>query len=96
MRNLTLEAALPTIHTPVLVIAGGTDSLLPSNVADAALLGNGVLHVLSSAGHEVARDDPQGVADAIHNFVQGHTKSRKVIAAELALRIAEFDRSSKL
>jgi hypothetical protein len=35
MRNLTLEAALPHIQTPVLVIAGGTDSLLSANIADA-------------------------------------------------------------
>jgi len=46
-----------------------------------------MLHVLSTAGHEVARDDPMGVALAIHEFVRGNPKSKKRITAELMERM---------
>mmetsp|Transcript_51230 Transcript_51230/g.130139 ORF Transcript_51230/g.130139 Transcript_51230/m.130139 type:complete len:306 (+) Transcript_51230:69-986(+) len=89
MRNLSLETVLPSILTPVLVIAGASDELLRANVEDSLRLGDGVLHVLSGAGHEVARDDPLGVARAIHGFFTGEALSPSAKRALVERRLRE-------
>lgn len=93
MRNLALEPKLSAIKTPILMLAGSADKLLKQNVADAAQCPNAVLHVLSQSGHEVARDDPFGVAAAIHGFVVGSTKSRQSIDAGIEMRLKQYQQS---
>ena len=70
MAALDVAAHLKDLLTPTLMIAGGVDSLLHSNLEDYLELPNASLEVLSRAGHEVAVHEPERVADAIHQFMQ--------------------------
>lgn len=88
--NLRLQDAIERVKgVPVLVIAGATDRLLRANLEDALRLRDGVLHVCSTAGHEVAVHDPAGVALAIHNFMSGRTLSQKMHRLDVERRLDE-------
>eukprot|EP00041_Stephanoeca_diplocostata_P008073 m.115946 g.115946 ORF g.115946 m.115946 type:complete len:315 (+) comp17160_c0_seq1:275-1219(+) len=87
--NFRIPRPLATVQTPVLIIAGATDSLLYENVRDCAALADGVLHVCCTAGHEVALQDPNGVAAAIHSFMVGETISQKAHRALIHTRLIE-------
>ena len=78
MKGLRLSQAMETCQVPTLMIAGATDALLMANVMDVYRMPNAVLHVCSSAGHETALHDPNGVALAIHHFMNGRTISQKM------------------
>lgn len=69
MQALNLGAQLPNVTMPTLVIAGSADTLLPANIADFQRLPNAALHVFARAGHDVAIHEPDGVAQAIDDFM---------------------------
>lgn len=69
MRQLNVEDQLALIDLPTLMLAGAVDSLLKSNLRDFMRLPNASLHVFSRAGHEVAMHEPDGVSDAINEFM---------------------------
>lgn len=55
MRQLNLRQFIPHIQLPVLMLAGAADGLLPTNIKDFELMPTATLHVISHAGHDVAR-----------------------------------------
>ena len=61
---------LKNIDIPTLVLSGGVDSLLNTNLDDYRRLPNACLQVFFRAGHEVGIHETEGVADAIHAFMQ--------------------------
>ena len=70
MATLDLQAALPKITVPVLMLAGSADGLLPVNIRDFELMSKvACLHVVSHAGHDVARHAPEETALAMHKFM---------------------------
>ncbi len=70
MHALDVEAGLPGLSLPVLMIAGSVDTLLPANLSDFMKLPNACLQVFSRAGHDVAIHEPEGVSCAIDDFMQ--------------------------
>ena len=84
------------METPVLVCGGANDDLLSANVKDCLSLKNGVLHVLSGAGHEVLREDPIGVARAIVGFLNGSTISPNIMKAIVRKRLREHPHKDRL
>jgi len=69
MASLRLGEKLPEIDMPVLVLAANADGLLTANLADYEKLPNAALHVFSFAGHDIALHEPEGVAQAIEEFM---------------------------
>jgi len=91
MRSLRVGERLGEITMPTLILAGAADFLLPANLADFQRLPNATLHVFSRVGHEVAIHEPEGVANAIddfmhHGVVTAKTMQEKLIAAGLTPR----------
>ena len=70
MQAMDLTADLQNIKTPTLVLSGGVDPLLNTNLDDYRRLPNACLQVFFRAAHEVAIHEPEGVAEAIHQFMQ--------------------------
>lgn len=69
MYDLDVQDQLALINLPTLMLAGAVDALLKSNLRDFMRLPNASLHVFSRAGHEVAIHEPDGVSDAINEFM---------------------------
>jgi len=69
MQELRVGAELANVTIPTLVIAGSADVLLPANIADFQRLPNAALHVFARAGHDVAIHEPEGVTQAIDDFM---------------------------
>jgi pimeloyl-ACP methyl ester carboxylesterase len=93
MRDLHVGDRLKEITIPTLILSGAADGLLPANLQDFSRLPNATLHVFSRVGHEVAVQEPDGVASAIadfmeHGVVTAKTQQQKLIAAGLAPRPA--------
>jgi len=91
MRDLHVGDRLKEISMPTLVLAGAADGLLPANLQDFSRLPNATLHVFSRTGHEVAIQEPDGVAHAIadfmeHGVVTAKTQQQRLIEAGLAPR----------
>lgn len=84
MHELDVEARLAELTLPTLMLAGGVDGLLRANLNDYLRLPDAGLHVFSQAGHDVAIYEPEGVSQAIHDFMQHGPMN----AAKLALRAA--------
>lgn len=70
MATLNVESELPDMQVPTLMLAGAVDGLLKANLTDFMRMPNASLHVFSRAGHEVAIHEPDGVSEAIHQFMQ--------------------------
>lgn len=70
MAALDVENQLSEMQVPTLMIAGAVDGLLTANLNDYMRLPHASLHVFSRAGHDVAIHEPDGVSDAIHQFMQ--------------------------
>ena len=70
MQAMDFTADLKNIDTPTLVLSGGVDSLLNTNLDDYRHLPNACLQVFFRAGHEVGIHETDGVADSIHQFMQ--------------------------
>jgi pimeloyl-ACP methyl ester carboxylesterase len=94
--RLNLTEKVLVMETPVLVCGGANDDLLSANVKDCLSLKNGVLHVLSGAGHEVLREDPIGVARAIVGFLDGSTISPNIMKAIAQKRLREHPHKDRL
>ena len=69
MHALDLESAISEITTPTLMLAGAVDGLLAANLADYQRMPNATLHVFSRGGHDVAIHEPDGVSQAIDEFM---------------------------
>lgn len=70
MHDLNVEDQLSTLKVPTLMLAGAVDGLLRSNLMDYMRLPDASLHVFSRAGHDVAIHEPDGVTEAIHEFMR--------------------------
>jgi pimeloyl-ACP methyl ester carboxylesterase len=70
MAALDVTDKLKDITIPTLMLAGAVDGLLQANLNDYMRLPNASLHVFSRAGHEVAVHEPEGVAQAIDEFMR--------------------------
>ena len=68
-----LEAALPAIRLPTLVVRGRASSVLPADAAArmAEALREGALVTLPRAGHALMLDNPAAFAAALGEFVRG-------------------------
>jgi pimeloyl-ACP methyl ester carboxylesterase len=70
MQSMDYVEQMSGIKTPTLVLAGGVDPLLKTNIEDYFRLPDASLHVFARAAHEVGRHETQGVADAIDRFMR--------------------------
>ncbi|MEX2373757.1 MAG: alpha/beta hydrolase, partial [Dehalococcoidia bacterium] len=84
MRALRAGDRLGEIAMPVLMIAGTADGLLAANLKDFQRLPNAALQVFSHAGHEVAIDEPDGVARSIDQFMRLGVVTGRTLRARLA------------
>ena len=85
MHDLDVEDRLGEVSIPVLMIAGAVDGLLAPNLADFQRFPDATLQVFSHAGHDVAIHEPDGVANAIDNFMQmGVVTSEKLMQRAMA------------
>ena len=83
MHDLNVEDQLAELKTPTLMLAGAVDSLLAANLNDYSKLPDATLHVFSRAGHDVAVHEPDGVSDAIDQFMQHGPMSAAKIMSRL-------------
>ncbi|MBL6691239.1 MAG: alpha/beta hydrolase [Pseudomonadales bacterium] len=70
MQSMDYTEALAGIETPTLVIAGGVDPLMKTNIEDYQRLPNAALHIFSRAAHEIGIHETEGTAKAIDEFMQ--------------------------
>ena len=70
MHELSVEDQLASLTVPTLMLAGAVDGLLQANLNDFMRLPDASLHVFSRAGHDVAIHEPEGVSEAIDDFMQ--------------------------
>lgn len=70
LQSMDYTEALAGIETPTLVIAGGVDPLMKTNIEDYQRLPNAALHVFSRAAHEIGIHETEGTAKAIDAFMQ--------------------------
>ncbi len=70
MQSMNYREQLAGITTPTLVIAGGVDPLLKTNIEDFYRLPDAALHVFSRAAHEIALHETAGTADVIAAFMR--------------------------
>ncbi len=81
MQALSVEDKLSSLTVPTLMLAGGVDGLLAANLSDYTRLPDASLHVFSRASHEIAIHEPDGVSEAIHQFMQhGPLTAAKLMA----------------
>jgi pimeloyl-ACP methyl ester carboxylesterase len=73
-RDEELEAAMPGLAVPVLVLFGTEDRLIPPEMGRAykQLLPNCQLLYVYDAGHAVAADRPEAFAEAVSDFLDRH------------------------
>ena len=70
MQSMDYTAALTSITTPTLVIGGGVDPLLTTNLEDYQRLPDASLQVFFRAAHEIGIHETAGVAAVIEGFLQ--------------------------
>ena len=70
MHELSVQDQLSSLNIPTLMLAGAVDGLLQANLNDFRRLPDASLHVFSRAGHDVAIHEPEGVSEAIDDFMQ--------------------------
>lgn len=75
---------LGEIQTPTLLLAGAADSLLTSNLADFARLGNATLHVFSRVGHGVPREVPSAYSRVLTDFLEHGVVNAQTVAKAVA------------
>ena len=73
-RDPELEAAMPGLQVPVLVIFGTEDRLIPSETGRVytQLLPSCQLLYVYDAGHAVAADRPEAFTEAVSDFLERH------------------------
>jgi pimeloyl-ACP methyl ester carboxylesterase len=73
-----LEAALPSIDVPVLLLADPADQIVPIMTAErlAGELPDARLRLVARAGHDLPRSAPQAVAEAVAVFLAGLDQSQ--------------------
>ena len=86
MHTLDVEARLPELALPTLMLAGAVDGLLRANLNDYMRLPDAGLHVFSQAGHDVAIYEPDGVSQAIHGFMQHGSMNANKLAFRATVR----------
>lgn len=75
-RDPDLEAAMPGLQIPVLVVFGTEDRLIPPEFGRTykQLLPNCQLLFVYDAGHAVAADRPEAFAEAVSDFLDRHER----------------------
>jgi pimeloyl-ACP methyl ester carboxylesterase len=73
-RDPALEALLPGLATPTLVLFGTLDRVIPSTMGRhyKALLPNCNLVLVYDAGHAIGSDRPQAFAEVVGDFLERH------------------------
>jgi pimeloyl-ACP methyl ester carboxylesterase len=73
-RDAALEAMLPTLATPTLVLFGTLDRLMPPELGRhyKALLPNCNLVLVYDSGHAIGTDRPEAFAEVITDFLERH------------------------
>jgi pimeloyl-ACP methyl ester carboxylesterase len=73
-RDAELEAAMPSLQVPVLVVFGTEDRLIPPEMGRTykQLLPNCQLLFVYDAGHAVAADRPEAFTEAVADFLEHH------------------------
>ena len=73
-RDPDLEAAMPGLHVPVLVLFGTQDRLIPPEMGRVykRRLPNCQLLYVYDAGHAIAADRPEAFAEAVSDFLERH------------------------
>ena len=73
-RDAELEAAMPGLQVPVLVVFGTADRLIPPEIGRVytQLLPSCQLLYVYDAGHAVAADRPEAFAEAVGDFLDRH------------------------
>jgi pimeloyl-ACP methyl ester carboxylesterase len=73
-RDPTLEALLPTIATPTLVLFGTLDRVIPSEMGRhyKAAMPNCNLVLVYDAGHAIGTDRPEAFAEVVGDFLERH------------------------
>ena len=69
MQTMDLTDRMQDIQVPTLVIAGGVDPLMKTNIEDYYRLPNAALQVFARAAHEIALHETDGVIDCIRAFM---------------------------
>ena len=80
--GIGLHGELKNINTPTLVLSGGVDPLLHTNLDDYRRLPNACLQVFFRAAHEVGIHETEGVAEAIHQFMQHGALNAQTLRAK--------------
>ena len=70
IQALDFTGELKNINTPTLVLSGGVDPLLHTNLDDYRRLPNACLQVFFRAAHEVGIHETKGVAETNRQFMQ--------------------------
>ena len=84
MAALDVTSKLAQMNLPTLMLAGAVDGLLAANLADFMRMPNASLHVFSRAGHDVAIHEPDGVSEAIDQFMQHGPVTAAMLLAQAA------------
>ena len=70
IQAMDFTADLKNINSPTLVLSGSVDPLSNTNLNDYRRLTNACLQVFFRAAHEAGIHETEGVAEAIHQFMQ--------------------------
>lgn len=70
MQTMDLTSRLDEMTQPTLIIGGGFDPLLKANIEDYQRLPDAKLQVFARGIHDVAISEPDGVANAIDQFMR--------------------------
>lgn len=79
LQNMGFEEKLAAVNHHTLVMSGGVDPLLKTNLQDFARLPNASLQVFFRAAHEIAIHEPEGVAETIKSFMRHGALSAKTL-----------------
>ena len=82
LQVMDFTGALKNINTPTLVLSGGIDPLLNTNLDDYRHLPNAFLQVYSRAAHEVVIHETEGVAETIPQFMQHGALNAQTLRAK--------------
>ena len=82
MQALDFADELKNINTPTLVLSGGVDPLLHTNLDDYRRLPNACLQVFFRAAHEVGIRETKAVAETIHQFMQHGSLNAQTLRAK--------------
>ena len=82
IQTMDFTGELKNIGIPTLVLSGGVDSLLNTNLDDYRRLPNACLQVFFRPGHEIGIHKTEGVAETIYQFMQRGALNARTLRAK--------------